>query len=229
MLFRSSYYAPQCLLGARATTGEQASIPGACPCVGDKPWQRPVYCGPAVSWAQPLHGGPDGGSAWVSSCGGWHSPGVLGGCVLTPVQWNQSSFLLSSDLGVIFSFPVVGRNGFSRASLGLLENRWQEMLTSGGEGGLWALEEGRPASLSSTGGSVRSLPPPAPPQPPSACGFCLFHFIEMHNTYFVIFMHLAHNRATAIMTLGIGSPMLCIDCLGSPRSCPESWGRVQFT
>lgn len=53
---------------------------------------------------------------------------------------NFSPF--SFNPGVIYSFPVVGRNGFSKALLGLPEKRRQEMLASGGGGSPGTLEEG---------------------------------------------------------------------------------------
>lgn len=49
--------------------------------------------------------------------------GGLGGRILTGVRMESELFFLSSNPGVIYSFLVVGRNGFSKVLLGLQENR----------------------------------------------------------------------------------------------------------
>lgn len=105
---------------------------------------RPVYCSQLATSSADL--GPktedsfEGGVGLDSRCAGrrarWEGAFSLR-CI-----WNWSSFFLSSDPGVIYSFPIVGRSGFSRAFLDLLENQGQEVPTSGREGGLWALQEG---------------------------------------------------------------------------------------
>lgn len=139
-----SYYALQCLLRAWNNHGEPASILGTSPSVGIGLSTAASWPLPLQTWDQRLRIPLGLGWAWI--------PGVPGrrvrweGAFSLQCRWNWSSFFLSSDPGVIYSSPVVGRNGFSRAFLDLLENQGQEVPTSGREGGLWAFQEGSPDS-----------------------------------------------------------------------------------
>ena len=121
------------------------------PSVVEKLWQRPVYRGLLVL------GRAAGRRTWVtfschlpakaqpSSCWGLGSQVCrrqgaggrgLEGTFLLKYRWNRSFFFfsLSSNPGVIYSFLVVGRDGFSKVLLGVQENQGQEMLSSGGQG-----------------------------------------------------------------------------------------------
>lgn len=73
-----------------------------------------------------------------------------GRCALTQMQMeSELIFSFSFNPGVIYSFLIVGRTGFSKALFGLLEKCSQEILISGGGGGgagLGTLEEGCPGS-----------------------------------------------------------------------------------
>ena len=70
----------------------------------------------------------------MQEAGGWRQG--AGGHLLTQVQMESELFFfsLSSNPGVIYSFLVVGRDGFSKVLLGVQENQGQEMLSSGGQG-----------------------------------------------------------------------------------------------
>ena len=67
--------------------------------------------------------------AQLSSCWGLGSEACrrqgAGGSFLLKYRWNRSFFFksLSSNPGVIYSFLVVGRDGFSKVLLGVQENQ----------------------------------------------------------------------------------------------------------
>lgn len=116
--------APKASGGPRTTTGKPASIPGAPPAVGQLQQHRAsARMALAGSSADPgarglgvLLGGGVGGGFQV--CRGGGRPGRVRSH--SGADRIRVLFFLSSDLGVIYSFPVVGRNGVSRTLLGLL-------------------------------------------------------------------------------------------------------------
>ena len=115
---------PKASGGPRTTTGEPASIPGAPPAVGrlqqHRASARMALAGfSADPGGQRLRCPPGGwGGGGFQVCRGDGRPGRVRSH--SGADRIRVLFFLSSDLGVIYSFPVVGRNGFSRALLGLL-------------------------------------------------------------------------------------------------------------
>lgn len=212
----ASDYAPNASCEPGTTTSEPASILGASfsGATGLSMWAG--WQLPPQTW---------GPKAKVSSWGGGVGFQVFGG---GGCSGRVHSLSTADGIRVLLSFLLI-------RELFITFQSWAEMVFPEPCLACWRTRDRKCSPLEEKDVSrpcKRGLQLPSPPpvvpldprprlQAPSTCGLCLFHFIEMHNSYFVVCMYLVDSVATAVTTLGIVRSVLCINCLGPPRAVPK--------